>query len=739
MAEEHRLSLEKTYAAIVAAAKDHRFITYADLADANGTPWSNVRRLMPNHLGRLVTIAHERGWPLLSAIVVSKPNIGTGAFEQSALDGFIGAARDVGISVDDPEAFVREQQEKVFAWAGAAPDSLGVTEEDAAPSGTGPRFVEYFAPVLDALRDLGGEASPHDVFAWIKGHVQVVPEELSETNKGGQSKFENKVAWARFYLSKAALIDGSKRGLWSLTPEGRETRLDHDTAMAIFKDVQARFKTSEDEEEPAPDVLSGKDLLSDPARQFWFVGAVWNGSDDQLERFLKEGIWQNGYDDKFSEHVARMRPGDRMAIKASFVKKHNLPFDNRGKPVSCMRIKAIGTITENLGDGKTVRVDWERLDPPRDWLFYTYRVTVVEADPNDDLARRLILFAFGGAQQDYSFWINDVPYFARRYATEAKTPADDLLDTEGEETEEEASSPSYTVENILEEGCFLAREKIEEALQRTRAKKNLILQGPPGTGKTWLAKKLAYALMGSKDKKVTRGRLRVVQFHPSLSYEDFVRGYRPSSSGGLELVDGIFLESVQAAAAEPDRPFVLIIEEINRGNPAQIFGEMLTLLEDTKRAAEDAIQLAYRHEEGERVHIPKNLYVIGTMNIADRSLALVDLALRRRFAFINLEPQINGAWRAWCTEKCGLDDDMVSLIEERLNALNREIEEDRSLGNQYRIGHSYVTPVEGDAEINGRQWFKEVAQTEILPLLEEYWFDAPEKVRAAREKLLMGL
>lgn len=739
MAEQHRLSLEKTYAAIVAAAKDHRFITYADLADANGAPWSKVRRLMPNHLGRLVTIAHERGWPLLSAIVVSQKNIETGAFEQSALDGFTAAARDVGISVGDPEAFVRDQQEKVFAWANDAPDNLGAVDEDAAPAGAGPRFVEYFGPVLDALRALGGEANPHDVFVWVKDHVEVTQEELTGTNKGGQSKFENKVAWARFYLVKAGLIDGGKRGVWALTPEGRETDMDHETALAIFKDIQARFKTTENEEDPAPEVISGKELFDDSSRQFWFVGAVWNRTDDQLERFLAEGIWQNGYDDKFSDHVARMRPGDRIAIKASFVQKHNLPFDNRGKAVSCMRIKAIGTITENLGDSKTVRVDWVRLDPPLDWFFYTYRVTVVEADPTDDLARRLILFAFGGAKQDYSFWINDVPYFARKYSAEAKTAPEELLETEAEETEEEASVPSYTIDNILDEGCFLAREAVEEALQRTQTKKNLILQGPPGTGKTWLAKKLAYALMGSKDKKVTRGRLRVVQFHPSLSYEDFVRGYRPSSSGGLELVDGIFLESVQAASAEPDRPFVLIIEEINRGNPAQIFGEMLTLLEDTKRSLNDAIELAYRREEGERVHIPKNLYVIGTMNIADRSLALVDLALRRRFAFINLEPQLNGAWREWCKQRCGLDDEVVNTIEQRLLALNREIAEDRSLGSQYRIGHSYVTPVESDAGRDGRQWFKEIAQTEILPLLEEYWFDAPEKVRAARENLLMGL
>ena len=306
----------------------------------------------------------------------------------------------------------------------------------------------------------------------------------------------------------------------------------------------------------------------------------------------------------------------------------------------------------------------------------------------------------------------------------------DTLDDEDEiETEEEASAPSYTIDDIIEERCFLPRAELERALMRIVVKKNLILQGPPGTGKTWLAKKLAYALIGSKDRKLTRDRLRVVQFHPSLSYEDFVRGWRPSVGGQLSLIDGIFLETVQAAAAEPDRPFVLIIEEINRGNPAQIFGEMLTVLEDSKRSPDDAIELAYRRSDREKLSIPPNLHVIGTMNIADRSLALVDLALRRRFAFVTLEPQLNGLWKEWCTKRCGLSLDDVALIAARMRSLNRDIASDRSLGPQYRIGHSYVTPLDGAAIADARRWFTDIAQTEIIPLLEEYWFDAPIRLR----------
>ena len=391
-------------------------------------PWRKARRLIPQQLGQLATIAHERGWPLLSAIVVTKENLESGKLDGTSLEGFLSAANIVGIKVDDPQAFVRDQQQKVFEWVAAAPAEIGVSSEDIGSSTAGPRFVQYFGPVLEALRELGGQARPEDVYSWVKENVEVPESEITGLNKGGQSKFENKVAWARFYLAKAGLIDGARRGVWALTSEGRETHLDQGSALALFRDIQARFKTADNDEEPAPERdIPDHELFDDPARQLWFVGAVWDG-ENQFDRFIQEGIWQNGYEEKFSEHVLRMRPGDRIAVKASFVQKYNLPFDNKGKPVSCMRIKAIGTITENPGDGRTVKVDWQRLDPPKDWFFYTYRVTVVEADPSDELARRLILFAFADAdaKQDYNFWLKSVPYFAKRFGAGAETEDDDL-------------------------------------------------------------------------------------------------------------------------------------------------------------------------------------------------------------------------------------------------------------------------------------------------------------------------
>lgn len=714
-----RLNINETYKAILAAAREGRFLTYGEVAAASDVEWKKARRPMPQHLDQLVKISHERGWPLMSAIVVNKDQVETGALIGESLAGFMAAVAKIGVTVDNPQAFLHEQQQAVFEWAKKAPDELGMPIAAGEVEAGGPRFVHYFNPVLDALRAHDGAATPEKVTAWIKQHHDIPASEIERVNNGGQSKFQNKVGWARFYLAKAGLIDAAKRGLWALSSEGRNTSLTQAEALQIFHDVQSQFATAEDDEEPAPEVVTSQELFSDPDRSFWFVGASWGGTDDQTPRFFAEGIWQNGFHNKFSNEIQRMKPGDKIAIKASFVRKYNLPFDNRGKPVSCMRIKAIGTVIENVGDGKTVKVDWQALNPPRDWYFYTYRVTVVEADPNDEMARKLIVFAFADAKQDYDFWISQ-PYFAKRYGPELTAQRrEDLFETDELETEDEAAAPSYTIENIVEDGCFLSPQELAQILARIETKKNLVLQGPPGTGKTWLAKRLAYTLIGSKDPKVTRSRLRVVQFHPSLSYEDFVRGWRPSAAGKLELIDGLFLEIVEAAKAEPDRPFVLVIEEINRGNPAQIFGEVLTLLEDTKRSREEAMELAYRREPGERVYVPRNLYVIGTMNIADRSLALVDLALRRRFAFVGLEPKLNELWRAWCTDRCGVSTDIVSLIEERMGVLNEEIKHDRSLGLQYRIGHSFVTPPTGPMAVDSRTWFGDVVRTEIVPLLEE--------------------
>lgn len=313
-----------------------------------------------------------------------------------------------------------------------------------------------------------------------------------------------------------------------------------------------------------------------------------------------------------------------------------------------------------------------------------------------------------------------------RLTPEQVVEADGTLGEDAAPTPAQPATPAprYDAQSIIDEGCFFGKDRVEAAVELLRRKKNLILQGPPGTGKTWLAKRLGYALIGAKDTE----RLVAMQFQPSLSYEDFVRGWRPDGRGGLRLADGAFLEAVQAAAAEPQRPYVLVIEEVNRGNPAQILGELLTLVEATKRGPEEALRLAYPRSLDERVYVPDNLYIVGTMNLADRSLALVDLALRRRFAFLTLMPELGPSWQAWCIDR-GVPPALVSEIGARMDALNGAITEDRALGPQFQVGHSFVTPV-GDtvlSEDGWRRWYDETIDTEVAPLLAEYWFDNATK------------
>lgn len=303
--------------------------------------------------------------------------------------------------------------------------------------------------------------------------------------------------------------------------------------------------------------------------------------------------------------------------------------------------------------------------------------------------------------------------------------------SEAPKREERSTRPSdneYDLTKIQDEGSFLDIEELRKAMNILKSKKNLILQGPPGTGKTWLAKKLAFALIGEADPQ----RIISMQFHANMSYEDFVRGWRPQGDGKLQLVDGPFLEMVEKAISDPNQRYVFLIEELNRGNPAQIFGEMLTLLERDKRSSEHSLRLTYVKESGEAIFIPENLHVIGTMNLADRSLSLMDFAFRRRFGFLTLKPEFNRAWESWL-ESFGVSKSSQSKIKSGMQSLNQEISSDQNLGSSYAIGHSYFTPTTDVS--NENDWLALIIESEIKPTLEEYWFDQPTVVEREIAKL----
>lgn len=292
----------------------------------------------------------------------------------------------------------------------------------------------------------------------------------------------------------------------------------------------------------------------------------------------------------------------------------------------------------------------------------------------------------------------------------------------------------YSIDEVISQGAFLTKEQIVEILERLQAKKALILQGAPGVGKTFLARKLAYALM----EEIAPERCEMVQFHQSYSYDDFVRGYRPmpTQAGTFGLQNGVFYEFCQRAANDPDHEYVFIIDEINRGNLSQIFGELLMLIEHDKRGAEHSVPLVYRSKDEERFFIPSNLYLIGLMNLADRSLAMVDYALRRRFAFFTLQPQYESdLFRQWLLDR-EMNPRLVERIIKRMTTLNQKIKEDPLLGENYQIGHSFFCPKGENFNGLGEDWYQSIVRTEIVPLLKEYWFDNPKKAEDAERDLL---
>ena len=277
----------------------------------------------------------------------------------------------------------------------------------------------------------------------------------------------------------------------------------------------------------------------------------------------------------------------------------------------------------------------------------------------------------------------------------------------------------YTEEDFLKE-VFMRKDEYELLSELLLSKKNIILQGAPGVGKTFMAKRLAYSILGCKDKK----RVQMVQFHQSYSYEDFIVGYRPTGNG-FELEYGPFYKFCKQAEKD-SRPHFFIIDEINRGNVSKIFGELLMLIEADKRG--EALKLLYTKEE---FSVPKNVHIIGMMNTADRSLAIIDYALRRRFAFYDVRPAFNNSMFIEMTEK--KESESLNRLISYVKLLNDDIRKDDSLGSGFEVGHSYFCTSD-DTQID-KKWIKTTVEYEIIPLINEYWFDDREKVDEWTEKL----
>ena len=287
--------------------------------------------------------------------------------------------------------------------------------------------------------------------------------------------------------------------------------------------------------------------------------------------------------------------------------------------------------------------------------------------------------------------------------------AEALKIVNGEEVpDEDTDTTEYTKKDFLEE-VFISEAKYDEMYAVLMRKQNIILQGAPGVGKTFAAKRLAYSIMGAKNDD----HIQFVQFHQNYSYEDFVEGYRPAASGFVR-TDGIFKRFCHDAVDAQDEKFFFIIDEINRGNLSKIFGELLMLIEKDYRG--QTVTLPY---SGRSFTVPKNLYIIGMMNTADRSLAMIDYALRRRFSFIDMKPGFDtDGFKEYMSSKGSST--MKALVEE-VKQLNVDIKE--KLGKGFCIGHSYFVFDKPCSD----ELLKNIVNYDILPMLAEYWFDDEEQ------------
>ena len=268
---------------------------------------------------------------------------------------------------------------------------------------------------------------------------------------------------------------------------------------------------------------------------------------------------------------------------------------------------------------------------------------------------------------------------------------------------------------------FFSEEFFNNIIDTLKVKKNIILQGPPGTGKTFISKKIAERITGKKE------NIFSIQFHQSYSYEEFVVGYKPNSEGNFALQKGSLIQVCERAKQNENENFVMFIDEINRANISKVFGELLSLIENDKRGPENTVKILYS-ENDINFYIPSNLYFVCAMNTADRSLKMVDYALRRRFSFFEFKPEFDKPeFKNFLKDK-NVNAKTIDRIVNNISKVNQQISDDNfELGDGYCIGHSYFCPKGNSSDSFGDQWYEQIIEYEIKPLINEYYFDKPDQ------------
>lgn len=558
-------------------------------------------------------------------------------------------------------------------------------------------FLRWFAPLIHALRDLGGSGTPAEARAKIIENEQLSEDEINETRgKNNVNKFENEVAFARNYLVNAGYIDKSVYGIWTLTEAGKSVDMTSEMASDIFKNV---LSSSPSKKEKNIDALADEDVHT---VRYWLY-APGEGS-CMWDEFYTSGIMAIGWGE--IGDLSTFDSKDAMKIKMREVIDESLSYKNAAHATwqfaNEMKIGDIVFVKKGMHQiiGRGVVMSDYEYDDTRDDEYKNIRQVDWTHNgkwphPGQAVMKTLT---------DITSYTDYVEKLNSLFEDETEEDAEDV----------EKTYPPYTKEDFLSE-VFMPEEEYEKLSGILRIKKNIIIQGAPGVGKTFAAKRIAFSMMGVKDVE----RVMMVQFHQSYSYEDFIMGFRPSTDG-FELKRGAFYNFCKKAEIDGDNDYFFIIDEINRGNLSKIFGELFMLIENDKRGV--SLQLLYSDE---KFSVPKNIYIIGMMNTADRSLAMLDYALRRRFAFFEIKPGFTtDGFRKY---RMSLENEKFDKLIACVESLNNAISNDESLGDGFCIGHSYFCNLLPDT-IND-QVLSGIVEYELIPLLKEYWFDEPIKVK----------
>lgn len=558
-------------------------------------------------------------------------------------------------------------------------------------------FLRWFAPLIQALRDLGGSGTPAEARAKIIENEQLSEDEINQTRgKNNVNKFENEVAFARNYLVNAGYIDKSVYGIWTLTAAGKSVDMTSEMASDIFKNV---LSSSPSKQGKNTDALADEDVHT---VRYWLY-APGEGS-CMWDEFYTSGIMAIGWGE--IGDLSTFDSKDAMKIKMREVIDESLSYKNAAHATwqfaNEMKIGDIVFVKKGMHQiiGRGVVMSDYEYDNTRDDEYKNIRQ--VDWTHNGEWPH---------PGQAVMKTLTDITSY-----TDYVEKLNSLFEDETEEDAEdvEKTYPPYTKEDFLSE-VFMPEEEYDKLSGILRIKKNIILQGAPGVGKTFVAKRIAFSMMGVKDVE----RVMMVQFHQSYSYEDFIMGFRPSTDG-FELKRGAFYNFCKKAEIDGDNDYFFIIDEINRGNLSKIFGELFMLIENDKRGV--SLQLLYSDE---KFSVPKNIYIIGMMNTADRSLAMLDYVLRRRFAFFEIKPGFTtDGFREY---RMSLENEKFDKLIACVESLNNVISNDESLGDGFCIGHSYFCNLLPDT-IND-QILSGIVEYELIPLLKEYWFDEPTKVK----------